>query len=320
MKNYYLFIFLLSLTTISYSQNPCPGVPTVDYGGQTYNTVQIGNQCWLKENLNIGTMISGSLDQTNNSIIEKYCYNNDTANCTTYGGLYQWNEAMKYSTTQGAQGICPTGWHIPTYTEFYTLRSEVNGKGNSLKAIGQGWSSYGAAGTDSSGFSGLLAGYRDIDGTTGYLTSYAYFWNSTKYVNQQGNAGVMLLTWYTNSVWLDWNPMSWGQSIRCIKDAATDINDHSNNIPLPKSFNLFQNYPNPFNPSTTISFTLPEKSRVVLSIYNELGEKVAVLLNGEKEAGYHSIEWNASKFVSGVYFYELKTEKYQTVKKLILMK
>jgi hypothetical protein len=114
-------------------------------------------------------------------------------------------------------------------------------------------------------------------------------------------------------------PLEEGYSVRCIKDGSTGINDHSNNT-LPKSINLFQNYPNPFNPSTTISFTLPEKSRVVLSIYNELGEKVAVLLNGENEAGYHSIEWNAGKFVSGVYFYELKTEKYQTVKKLILTK
>jgi len=65
---------------------------------------------------------------------------------------------------------------------------------------------------------------------------------------------------------------------------------------------------------------LPEKSRVVLSIYNELGEKVAVLFNGGEEAGMHNIEWNASKFASGVYFYELKTEKYRAVKKLSLMK
>ena len=65
---------------------------------------------------------------------------------------------------------------------------------------------------------------------------------------------------------------------------------------------------------------MPERTRVVLSIYNEIGENVAVLFNGEEEAGIHNIEWNASKFVSGVYFYELKTEKYRAVKKLSLMK
>jgi len=78
---------------------PCPGIPTVTYQGQVYNTVLIGSQCWLKENLNVGTMINGSQNQTNNSTIEKYCYDNDPANCDEYGGLYQWDEMMQYTTT-----------------------------------------------------------------------------------------------------------------------------------------------------------------------------------------------------------------------------
>jgi hypothetical protein len=110
-----------------------------------------------------------------------------------------------------------------------------------------------------------------------------------------------------------------GYNVRCLYDISTGINYHSNNT-LPKFFDLSQNFPNPFNPSTTISFSLPERANVILSIYNEIGETVAVLFKGEKEAGTHSIEWNASKFVSGIYFYELKTEKYQAVKKVILMK
>ena len=60
---------------------PCPGTPTVTYAGKTYNTVQIGNQCWLKENLDVGTMIQGSQNQTNNSMIEKFCYDNNPNNC-----------------------------------------------------------------------------------------------------------------------------------------------------------------------------------------------------------------------------------------------
>ncbi|MBI2418771.1 MAG: T9SS type A sorting domain-containing protein [Ignavibacteriales bacterium] len=91
-------------------------------------------------------------------------------------------------------------------------------------------------------------------------------------------------------------------------------------VASPVSFELMQNYPNPVNPSTSIRFGLPEKSKVTLTIYNQLGEQVAVLLNGEKEAGYHTIEWNAAAQVSGVYFYELKTEKTTSIKKLILMK
>ncbi len=141
---------------------PCPGTPTVTYEGKTYNTVQIGTQCWLKENLNVGTRVNGVQNQSNNSTIEKYCYNDDEANCNTYGGLYQWNEAMQYSTAPGTRGICPPGWHIPANAEFETLAAAVNNDGNALKAIGQGTGS--GQGTDTSGFSALLAGLRDTNG------------------------------------------------------------------------------------------------------------------------------------------------------------
>jgi len=91
---------------------------------QIYNTVQIGNQCWMSENLNIGTMIDGVSSSTNengvNSIIEKYCYDNNESDCDLYGGLYQWNEAMNY-TTSTTQGICPEGWHVPTSQEWDNL-------------------------------------------------------------------------------------------------------------------------------------------------------------------------------------------------------
>lgn len=88
----------------------------------------------------------------------------------------------------------------------------------------------------------------------------------------------------------------------------------------PMSYELLQNYPNPFNPSTTIKFGLPEKSNVTLTVFNQLGEKIAVLVSGDKEAGFHTVEWNAANQVSGVYFYELKTDKFTSIKKLILMK
>ena len=68
------------------------------YAGKTYNTVQIGTQCWLRENLDVGTMVLGAQTKPTTSTIEKYCYNNNPVNCATYGGLYQWNEAMQYDT------------------------------------------------------------------------------------------------------------------------------------------------------------------------------------------------------------------------------
>ncbi len=85
------------------------------------STIKIGTQCWMKTNLNVGTMINGSIDQTNNSIIEKYCYDNDPANCATYGGLYQWNEMMQYSRIESVQGICPNGFHLPSDSEWKTM-------------------------------------------------------------------------------------------------------------------------------------------------------------------------------------------------------
>jgi uncharacterized protein (TIGR02145 family) len=315
MKHLYAFIFILLFCSVSHSQNPCPGIATVDYGGQTYNTVQIGSQCWLKENLNTGNMIQGIDTAKNNSTIEKYCYNNDPANCTTYGGFYTWNEAMQYVSTQKAKGICPAGWHIPAYTEFTTLLTTVGGDANKLKAIGQGTG--GGAGTNTSGFSALMAGYRIKTGSfdnLGYFTSY---WSSTDVPVL--NAIYMRVIGNISSIDFPYFDKGTGYNVRCLYDTPVGINDHSNNT-LPKSIDLLQNFPNPFNPSTTISFTLSERTRVVLSIYSEMGEKVAELFNGEKAAGYHSIEWNAGKFVSGIYFYELRTEKFTSVKKLILMK
>jgi len=55
---------------------------------------------------------------SNNSVIEKYCYNNEEDSCTKYGGLYQWDEMMQYTTEQGVRGICPAGWHLPTDEEW----------------------------------------------------------------------------------------------------------------------------------------------------------------------------------------------------------
>jgi len=86
--------------------------------GKNYATVQIGTQCWMAQNLNVGTRIDGTATQANNGTIEKYCYSDNDANCTTYGGLYQWDEMMQYTTTQGVQGICPTGWHLPVDAEW----------------------------------------------------------------------------------------------------------------------------------------------------------------------------------------------------------
>ncbi|MGA7721907.1 MAG: FISUMP domain-containing protein [Ignavibacteriaceae bacterium] len=212
------------ISTINYlTPPPCPGVPIVYYAGQTYHTVQIGSQCWLMENLNVGTMINGMQEQTNNGIIEKYCFKDDSANCTTYGGLYQWAEAVKYKNgatdtsspnpafSGNIQGICPGGWHIPTDNEFDTLAKEVNQDGNALKAIGQDGTS-----TNTSGFSVMLAGSRGDDGYFYDLGYYTYFWSST----EGSTMGAYTLDLYGSESYvnLGYYHKGPGFGIRCVKD------------------------------------------------------------------------------------------------------
>lgn len=111
---------------------PCPGTPTVTYAGQTYNTVKIGTQCWFKENLNVGTRIDQTTGQhmANNGIIEKYCpctiWALGDSFCNIYGAIYQWDEAMQYTNVEGAQGICPPGWHIPSDNDWKILFGTVD--------------------------------------------------------------------------------------------------------------------------------------------------------------------------------------------------
>ena len=193
---------------------PCPGIPTVTYAGKTYNTVLIGEQCWLKENLDVGVMIQGSQNATNNGVIEKYCYNNNPNNCNTYGGLYQWNEAMQYSTTPGTQGICPTGWHMPTTPEIVTLFNTVSFSSNALKAIGQGTG--GGAGTNTSGFSALLAGSRSVSSGFTYLGENAFFFHSTE--SSSLAAENSMLKFDDNWPYTGAGHKGLGLSIRCLKD------------------------------------------------------------------------------------------------------
>jgi hypothetical protein len=88
----------------------------------------------------------------------------------------------------------------------------------------------------------------------------------------------------------------------------------------PTKFELSQNYPNPFNPITTISYSLPESGNVKLAVYNLLGEQVAELVNGFKEAGIHKINFNAGNLNSGIYLYMLDTEKGTLMNKMTLLR
>ena len=90
---------------------------------------------------------------------------------------------------------------------------------------------------------------------------------------------------------------------------------------IPDIYSLEQNYPNPFNPSTVIEFSLPEDvSNVQLTIYDILGQRVAQLVNTSLKAGKHSYQWNAGAKATGMYIYELRTDKFVSIKKMVLLK
>ena len=89
---------------------------------------------------------------------------------------------------------------------------------------------------------------------------------------------------------------------------------------LPDDFSLDRAYPNPFNPVTTLSFALPIEAEVSLSIYNLQGREVGSLINGNMDAGYHSVVWNADSHSSGVYFVKIVAGEYISTQKLMLVK
>ncbi|MBR4785923.1 MAG: fibrobacter succinogenes major paralogous domain-containing protein [Fibrobacter sp.] len=212
-----------------------PFNPNAEYGeltdsrdGQTYKTVEIGDQVWMAENLNFETESS-------------YCYNDSAKFCKKYGRLYWWADAVGKSEEEcgygktcslpsgNIQGVCPDGWHLPSYTEWDALLTAVGGKskaGTALKsAFGWygGYPSYsGIYGANESGFSALPGGHmfgsRDNPAFDDDMdVSNAHFWSSTE---ENGEVYDMNLDKDLNSAGLlaDEDSKAFGFSVRCVKN------------------------------------------------------------------------------------------------------
>jgi len=213
---------------------PCIGTPFIEYEGKTYNTIQIYSQCWLKENLDVGLQVPGNVNQSDNGIIEKYCFDNMPDSCLKYGGFYQWNELMQYSTQQGTQGICPPGWHVPTDEEWKVLEGAVDSQfgigsqewdvslafrgynaGTNLKT-NYGWNS-GGNGNDLFGFRGLPGGFHISGGIYYNILLGGNWWTSTQSSTTTG--WNRYLSYFHTTV--DRNggdSKNHGFSVRCVKD------------------------------------------------------------------------------------------------------
>ncbi|MBN3036048.1 MAG: hypothetical protein JW861_10725, partial [Bacteroidales bacterium] len=189
---------------------PCPGMPTVTWQGVTYHTVLIGDQCWLKENMNWETGIS-------------WCYDYDPSNCEIYGRLYNWPTAL---------GVCPTGWHLPSDEEWKEIEGVVDNQygypdpewdqtgwrgydaGLNLKST-TGWNT-GGNGPDPYGFSALPGGTRAGLGLFYGLGHDSAWWTSTE--NVWSTAWRRYLSYYSEEANRYYYSMYYAFYVRCLRD------------------------------------------------------------------------------------------------------
>ena len=214
------------------------GTSTVsDVEGHVYNTVQIGDQCWMRENMRAtkyadGTSITkASVSQESSTT--RYYY--DPGNATDYGYLYNWPAAKgPSSVSANNQGICPTGWHVPSNGEWTELTQYVGSQSNYLcsnnstyiaKALASttGWNSSTStcavgntpSSNNATGFSALPAGNHYGSSFNG-SGNYAYFWSSTEYSSSSAYNRTLI---YSNAnVHSGYSIKSLGYSVRCLRD------------------------------------------------------------------------------------------------------
>ncbi|PID94500.1 MAG: hypothetical protein CSA95_02790 [Bacteroidetes bacterium] len=213
---------------------PCPGMPTVtDIDGNRYNTVLIGEQCWMKENLKVthypnGDAIPHIVDDDawaalgDNNTDDAYCYyENDPS--SEYGALYSYVAAIgdnwERDNAEG-QGICPEGWHLPTDEEWTVLVDYLGGwdvAGGKMKEVGTAhWQSPNTGATNESGFTALPGGHRDYNGTFHSVGYDGDWWSATEcrssYAWHRG------LRYSAANVYRGDYYESIGFSVRCVRD------------------------------------------------------------------------------------------------------
>ena len=217
--------------------------PKISYGtmtdtrdNKTYKTVKIGTQVWMAENLNYA-------DSTKTPSLKgkSWCYDNKAENCDVTGRLYTWAAAIDsvalandadnpqtcgYGKTctlpTVVQGVCPEGWHLPSYDEWETLSTAVGGAmkaGTALKSQTGWYSQTGdAADRDAYGFSALPAGHRDLNGNIGNAGIYADFWSASQYENDSGSAYNMYLRYGGGDARMNDFNKKYAFSVRCLQN------------------------------------------------------------------------------------------------------
>jgi uncharacterized protein (TIGR02145 family) len=242
---YYLRAYATSGTTTVYGNTSTFTTPgsgtyfnnTLNYGtvidieGNIYNTIQIGNQIWMAENLRVtsyknGTPITNTTDNTEWSNLFQnetgaWCYyNNNATNNIPYGKLYNW-----YAVTNN--NICPAGWHVPSDQEWYTLITLIdpasdggintNTAGGSLKSTATAfWQSPNTGANNSTGFSGLPGGRRTGDGLFELIGGSGFWWSTTQF--SPFSAWAQIMDASSSSILRIFGDKASAFSVRCLKD------------------------------------------------------------------------------------------------------
>ncbi len=195
---------------------PC-GATLIDIEGNTYKTVQIGDQCWMAENLRTSKYRDGTAipKVTGNSQWGGLTrgawahYDNQATNETKYGKLYNWHAVAN------RRNVCPVGWHVPTDAEWTVLGNHLGSEpGHKMKST-SGWANNGN-GSNASGFNGLPGGFRDLDGTFYYVGRYGYFWSSSE--SNSVGAWFRFLSNDLRDLFRSFNHKRNGFSVRCLRD------------------------------------------------------------------------------------------------------
>jgi uncharacterized protein (TIGR02145 family) len=191
--------------------NPPPMICNLPFNdvrdGKSYPTVQIGTQCWMAANLDYGSVVASSAMQRDNCTPEKYCYNDNPAQCAGNGGLYQWDEIMQFDETEELQGMCPPGWHVPSETDWNILFAYY---------INNGFAGAPLLYTGYSGFNALLSGARVINRSWVYQGFATFFWSSTRHRPYKAWAHAMNMYDPSVSVYPAYRMNAF--SVRCVRD------------------------------------------------------------------------------------------------------
>ncbi|HRZ42040.1 MAG TPA: FISUMP domain-containing protein [Bacteroidales bacterium] len=220
---YYVRAYATNKAGTSYGNEVVFSTSLADADGNVYNTVQIGNQVWMSENLRTtkytnGTPVEHVTDDNAwyaNSTGAYTWYNNDPSQKEIYGALYKWH------AVSNPAGLCPHGWHVPANAEWNELITFLGGEteaGSKLKESGNShWFNQNTDATNTSGFTALPGGSRSEYGIFANQGYYGYFWTSTTY--NMGNAWGVSLSAYDGIATTLYANIGFGYSVRCIRDA-----------------------------------------------------------------------------------------------------